>query len=122
MSHILEHLHSPEGVLQRLRGVLESKSVIVVALPNVVWWQQRIHFLLGRWRYKASGILDRTHFRFFDLRSSRELLEQAGYEIIRVRYDGAYVITGQLRRLLDPFATLMNNLLCKLAPGLFASH
>lgn len=120
LSHILEHLYSPEDLLERLKRVLEPESVVVVALPNVVWWKQRLEFLFGRWRYQDWGILDRTHFRFFDQRSSKELLEQAGYEILRATPDGLIPFIGPLRRRFPSLVSKLDHLLCILAPGLFA--
>ncbi|MGO9336605.1 MAG: class I SAM-dependent methyltransferase [Terracidiphilus sp.] len=120
LSHILEHLYSPEKFLERLKCVLSPQSVIVVALPNVVWWRQRVQFLIGRWRYQDWGILDRTHFRFFDLHSSEELLRQAGYEIIETKRDGTLPYTNPVRKLIGPLAGAIDRFVCRLAPGLFA--
>jgi 2-polyprenyl-3-methyl-5-hydroxy-6-metoxy-1,4-benzoquinol methylase len=120
MSHILEHLYDPVDLLERLKRVLRPESVIVVALPNVVWWKQRLQFLIGRWRYQDWGMLDRTHFRFFDLQSSEELLRNAGYEILTVRRDGPFPFIGPIRKLLGPFATGLDRFICRFLPGLFA--
>lgn len=120
LSHVLEHLYSPEQLLQRLKRVLAPNSVVVVALPNVVWWRQRVQFLIGRWRYQDWGILDRTHFRFFDMRSSEELLTEAGYKILKKRWDGPLPLTQPLRKLLGPVASRMDRIMCRLFPGLFA--
>jgi len=120
LSHVLEHLHSPEQLLERLKCVLGPQSVVVVALPNVLCWRQRLEFLLGRWRYKDWGILDRTHLRFFDLHSSEELLELSGYEILKKKYDGPFPLSRLFRRFLGPLASKLDSLLCKLAPGLFS--
>jgi SAM-dependent methyltransferase len=120
LSHILKHLYSPEELLERLKCVLGPESVIVVALPNVVWWKQRLEFLIGKWRYQDWGILDRTHFRFFDMHSSEELLEQAGYEILRRRRDGRFQFIKPIRKLIGPFAKRIDRFVSWLAPGLFA--
>lgn len=121
LSHILEHLYSPGEALEQLKCVLEKNSVIVVALPNVVWWKQRLEFLLGRWRYQDWGILDRTHFRFFDMKSSEELLDRAGFQILRRRPDGPCpLLRGPVRRLAGPLAERIDRFFSRLAPGLFA--
>jgi SAM-dependent methyltransferase len=120
LSHILEHLYSPSDLLARLKCVLGPGSVIVVALPNVLWWRQRIEFLRGRWRYQDWGILDRTHFRFFDLQSSQELLEQAGFEIILAKREGPFPLIRPIRRVASPIAKMIDRFACKVAPGLFA--
>lgn len=121
MSHVLEHLYAPEDLLERIKPILKPDSTIVVALPNVVWWKQRAEFLAGRWRYRDFGILDRTHFRFFDLHSSRELLEQAGYQILSSRADGPFpLLRPWARSLLGRASDRVDQLFCKLSPGLFA--
>lgn len=122
LSHILEHLYSPEDSLERLKSALAPQSVIVVALPNVVWWKQRLEFLFGRWRYRDWGILDRTHFRFFDRKSSRELLEGAGYEILKTKCDGLFPLIGPIRKLYPSLVGPIDSLICKLSPGLFANQ
>jgi SAM-dependent methyltransferase len=120
LSHILEHLHSPEQTLERIKCVLGPESVVVVALPNVVWWKQRLEFLLGRWRYQDWGILDRTHFRFFDHKSSLELLERTGYDILKSEFDGPFPFLRPLRKLSTSLAKQFDRFACRLAPGLFA--
>jgi SAM-dependent methyltransferase len=120
LSHILEHLYSPDQLLERLKCVLSPESMVVVALPNVVWWKQRLEFLFGRWRYRDWGILDRTHFRFFDMQSSRNLLEQAGYEVLREQPDGPCPFLRPVRKLNGRLAQKIDKFVCNLAPGLFA--
>jgi SAM-dependent methyltransferase len=120
LSHILEHLYSPEDLLERLKCALEPEAVVVVALPNVVWWKQRLEFLFGRWRYRDWGILDRTHFRFFDRRSARELLEKAGYEILTAKCDGPFPFLGPIRKLNNSWVKKIDDFACGLAPGLFS--
>ncbi len=122
LSHILEHLYSPGTVLERLKCVLGPESVIIVSLPNVVWWQQRLQFLVGRWRYQSWGILDRTHFRFFDRESSEQLLEESGYEILKRRFDGRSPFIKPVRRWIGPWADKIDRLTSESAPGLFAAQ
>jgi len=121
LSHILEHLYFPDRCLESLKCVLHKESVVVLALPNVVWWKQRLQFLVGKWRYQDSGILDRTHFRFFDVHSSKQLLEEAGYEILRVRRDGPFpLLRRPVRKMIGPLGERIDVFMSKLAPGLFA--
>jgi SAM-dependent methyltransferase len=119
-SHVLEHLYAPDDVLDRIRPILDPGSVIVVALPNVLWWKQRLQFLLGRWRYQDWGTLDRTHFRFFDLPSATALLDNAGYEILRRDLNGPFPGTYRMRKHLGRAGEALNRLACRVAPGLFA--
>jgi SAM-dependent methyltransferase len=120
LSHILEHLYSPSTVLNRLKSVLEPDAVLIVALPNVVWWKQRLQFVLGRWRYQNSGILDRTHFRFFDRTSSEQLLLEAGYTILERGFDGPFPLIKPIRGALGSWADKVDRFTSRLAPSLLA--
>jgi len=122
MSHILEHLYRPDEFLVRVKDILQPGGVIVVALPNVVVWYQRLEFILGRWQYRDWGTLDRTHFRFFDLYSSVELLRDAGYEILTRRYDGTFPLIKPIRPLIGSLAQRIDGFTSKLVPGLFAKQ
>jgi hypothetical protein len=75
---------------------------------------------LGRWRYQDWGILDRTHFRFFDLHSSAELLRESGYEIIKRRFDGSFPLIRLVRPLIGQLERRINRFTSELLPGLFA--
>lgn len=85
-SHVVEHLPDPWVLINEARRVLNPEGRLFVALPNVVFWKQRLAFLAGRFRYTDTGLLDRTHLRFFDLYSAERLIEQGGFGIVRRRH------------------------------------
>lgn len=95
-SHVLEHLLAPEQALARLRPCLWGGGTLVVALPNVLFWKQRLQFLRGRFRYEAGGLMDRTHYRFFDWQSAAEMIEGAGFAIVERFADGAFPLSARL--------------------------
>jgi SAM-dependent methyltransferase len=88
LSHILEHLREPAPLLADARRLLAPDGVLAVALPNVLYWRQRLDFLTGRFDYAQIGILDRTHLRFYTYRSGRSVLVDNGYEIVRQCVEG----------------------------------
>jgi len=84
---VLEHLRDPLHVLREARGLLEPDGCVVLSVPNVAHADVRIALLAGDFPYGASGLLDRTHLRFFTLDSLTTLLNEAGFlpvDIIRV--------------------------------------
>lgn len=117
-SHILEHLYSPAELLTRLRNSLTTDGVLIVALPNALFWKQRLQFLRGRFRYTEGGIMDHTHYRFFDYSTSLELVRDAEFEII-ARDVEAYFPLPFLRSRLKSLARRLDRLASKLIPGLF---
>jgi 2-polyprenyl-3-methyl-5-hydroxy-6-metoxy-1,4-benzoquinol methylase len=82
---VLEHLRQPELLLQQCRSVLRDNGRLIVSLPNVANITVRLALLTGRFSYTERGILDRTHLRFFTLRTARQLLEQNDWEIVERR-------------------------------------
>lgn len=78
---ILEHLARPETVFRHFTGLLRPGGLVVISVPNVAHWYMRLSLLCGRFDYRESGILDRTHLRFFTLRTVRRFLEEAGFHI-----------------------------------------
>lgn len=114
-SHVLEHLYRPDLLLTALRPVLAPGAAVVVALPNLLYWRQRARLLAGRFRYTDGGIMDRTHYRFFDWHTARELLTGAGYAVEVATADGGW----PLSRLLPAGRRAADRLALRAAPGLF---
>lgn len=83
-SDSLEHTRDPEGVLLMARRSLAPGGVVVIGTPNVAFWRIRTALLRGRWVYESEGICDRTHLRFFTMRSVRELVEASGFTVDRL--------------------------------------
>ncbi|HXJ36085.1 MAG TPA: class I SAM-dependent methyltransferase [Candidatus Eisenbacteria bacterium] len=80
--HVLEHLVDPWTTLGAMREMLAPGGLAIVLLPNVACWQVRkTLFFRGTFEYEETGILDRTHLRFFTLGSGRGLLEASGYVV-----------------------------------------
>ena len=82
LADVLEHLREPERLLLRLKPRLTENGFLLVSIPNVANWKVRLQLVRGRWRYTDTGILDRTHLRFYTHRTARALLETAGYRIV----------------------------------------
>jgi len=78
---ILEHLADPAAVFARFTALLAPGGLVVFSVPNVAHWYVRLSLLRGRFDYGQRGILDRTHLRFFTLRTARRFLEEAGLRI-----------------------------------------
>ena len=116
LSHILEHIRSPEVILPRVLESAAPGATVIVALPNVLWWRQRLEFMLGRFRYADAGIMDRTHVHFFDRGEAFRLLQDAGLALLREEMVGE--CPGS--RFLGPIRPAVDRLAVKAAPGLFS--
>jgi SAM-dependent methyltransferase len=79
---VLEHLVDPLRILKEITERMDYSGTVIVSLPNVAHASVSLPLLLrGRFEYQDSGILDRTHLRFFDRRSAIALLNQAGLTV-----------------------------------------
>lgn len=114
-SHVLEHLTRPEDLLRRLRGSLSADGVLVVALPNALYWRQRFEFLRGRFEYTDGGLMDRTHYRFYDWRTARALLTECGYAETASEADGGF----PLSRFVPLLGRALDRAALRLGPGVF---
>ena len=81
---VIEHLKDPDAVLRQLHGALSVGGVLLWSVPNVRHYTIIAGLLLGEWEYQDSGILDRTHLRFFTLKSARALLARTGFAIVTI--------------------------------------
>jgi 2-polyprenyl-3-methyl-5-hydroxy-6-metoxy-1,4-benzoquinol methylase len=79
---ILEHLPNPEDALRRSLRLLIPGGLALFSIPNIAHWTIRRNLLLGRWNYTETGILDRTHLRFYTRKTARRLIEDAGLKIV----------------------------------------
>lgn len=88
---VLEHLAWPLGLLKRYVPHLKPGGSVIVSLPNVGLWSVRLSMLFGRFHYAESGVLDRTHLRFFTRSSAVRMLRDAGLEPFRRTYNPGLV-------------------------------
>ena len=79
---VLEHLIDPWRLLREHNLLLGPGGAIICSIPNVRHYKNIKKLLIrGEWEYRDRGILDRTHLRFFTIKSIRAMVEDAGFEI-----------------------------------------
>jgi 2-polyprenyl-3-methyl-5-hydroxy-6-metoxy-1,4-benzoquinol methylase len=78
---VLEHLADPDAVLRAALEWLAPGGVVLCSIPNVAHWRVRLALLRGRFDYEDSGLLDRTHLRWYTRKTARDLVREAGYEL-----------------------------------------
>lgn len=79
---VIEHVADPESFLASLKSKLTADGTLIGSIPNVRFWGNLINLLIRHdWKYEDSGILDKTHLRFFTCKSFRRLLGTCGYRL-----------------------------------------
>jgi len=81
---VLEHMVDPYSVLKEAKRILKKDGVVVSSIPNMRNFHVIYHLVRhGQWEYVESGILDRTHLRFFTKKSIDQMYERLGYEVVQ---------------------------------------
>ncbi|OIQ93370.1 ubiquinone biosynthesis O-methyltransferase [mine drainage metagenome] len=75
---VLEHLTDADHLLRSATTLLAPGGSVVISVPNVTHGSLRLALLQGRWDYRDSGLLDRTHVRFFTRDSVLAMVRDAG--------------------------------------------
>ena len=82
LSHVIEHLHAPAGVLQRVRDLLAPSGVVWIATPNVRGWGRRMY---GEcWQALEAP----RHLAIPSAEGLRQMLQTTGFRSIRFRRRG----------------------------------
>jgi hypothetical protein len=80
-SDVLEHLYNPWHTLKFLRSEISNECAIYASIPNIQHWSIIFGLISGNFDYADSGLLDRTHIRFFTKKTIISLFTDCGYEI-----------------------------------------
>jgi len=78
---VLEHLQNPTTILKECHNILNPEGEIVISIPNVAHFSNRLGLLFGMWNYGERGILDKTHLRFYTKSSFQKEIQDCGFLI-----------------------------------------
>lgn len=76
---VLEHLIRPDEVLRRIKPKMSSSCKLLVSIPNIAHYSVLRCLLKDQFEYVDSGILEKTHLRFFTLDSFKNLLDHVDF-------------------------------------------
>lgn len=80
-SDVLEHMHDPWKTIHLLSKRINSNCRVLASIPNIQHWSIQFRLLNGDFSYSDTGLLDRTHLRFFTRKTMIELFENNGFAI-----------------------------------------
>jgi len=79
---VLEHLVDPAGALAIAKGHLKETGCIVSSIPNILHFETLYKIVKSRdWKYEESGVMDKTHLRFFTKKSIVRMFEESGFRV-----------------------------------------
>ena len=82
---VLEHLADPWSALAKLKRVLRDDGCLIASIPNIAYAPVLLKILFNRFEYADSGVLDKTHLRFFTLHTMKNLFADCGFVIEEVQ-------------------------------------
>lgn len=84
LGDILEHLQDPWKLLKKLKPCLKSDGYILAGIPNIMHISIIREIINGSFSYQESGILDKTHLRFFTLNEIAKMFSISNLQIEEV--------------------------------------
>lgn len=86
LADVLEHLVEPGRLLDTIRehSLLADGGYLVVSIPNVAHEAVLACLAANDFPYQPTGLLDRTHLRFFTRTSFTALAEEHGFTVSRI--------------------------------------
>lgn len=79
---VLEHLVDPYTVLEKIKTLLKPDGVVISSIPNIRYHNAIIKLLFSKdWEYEGSGVMDKTHLRFFTSKSILKMYDRLGYKV-----------------------------------------
>lgn len=86
LADVLEHLSDPLKTLKTAAKLLTENSRMVISLPHAHHMTITGTYYTHDFSYQDSGLLDRTHIRFFGLKNMDALFEEAGLVAETVKF------------------------------------
>lgn len=77
----LEHLYDPWAMLKRIRRAAKGSLEVIACIPNAQHWGLQSAMNGGKFFYQDSGLLDRTHIRWFTRLTIFDLFQSSGFQI-----------------------------------------
>jgi len=81
-SEVIEHLIDPAAVLAKLIPCLRPGALVLASSPNVSHWRVIAALMCGRFEYADTGVMDRSHLRWFTPKSYAALFSDTGLHIV----------------------------------------
>lgn len=86
LADVIEHMNDPQDFLTELCSGLSEKTKTILSIPNVAFGAVRLALLNGEFNYVDSGILEKTHVRFFTQKTIETLISKINMNIEKIYF------------------------------------
>jgi SAM-dependent methyltransferase len=118
---VLEHLRDPWRMMREHAALLSPRGIMLICVPNAAHWSVILKLVSGTFDYQDSGVLDRTHLRWFTLATMEKALIDTGLQLCDVSpriFDkpGAEALAEALKDGLSALGVSRESFLARSAP------
>jgi len=96
LADVIEHMVDPLTFLRDLSSWISNRTRIVLSVPNVAFGAVRLALLGGRFDYVDSGLLERTHLRFFTLATLESIIRNIGMNTEKIYFLRQNIFTTEI--------------------------
>ena len=83
---VIEHIDNPIDVFKDFFKKLDMTTKIIISVPNIAFGAVRLSLMQGSFHYVDSGILEKTHLRFYTLNTLNKLISNLNLNIDELYY------------------------------------
>lgn len=83
---VIEHLVNPTKALAKIKKLLKPQGKIVFSIPNMAHATVRLQLLKGEFEYTETGLIDKTHLHFYNLKEVQNVFKEAGFKIRKLDF------------------------------------
>lgn len=84
-SEVLEHLVDPWDAVAKLAACLKCGGLFLASSPNLAHWRVIARLIDGQFNHQETGVMDRSHLRWFTPHSYASLIQSAGLIVDQLR-------------------------------------
>lgn len=104
---VIEHMPDHDWFFDSIRKKMREDGRLVGSIPNVLYVRNLFNLLVRKdWRYEDSGILDRTHLRFFTRKSLLRTFQRWGF--IVEKFEGINSPISRFKRFFVVFLSALS--------------
>jgi SAM-dependent methyltransferase len=120
MSHICEHLVSPQNVIDKIIDNLSAKGILIIAVPNMAYYKLRMRLLKGNWTLEDSGPFDKTHLHFYSFSTANNIYTGQRLKLLKKIPGQPSIPLWPIRKLMPKICNKFDEKIGNRIPNLFA--
>jgi len=97
LADVIEHIADPYEFLKKLVSFISFKTKIIISIPNISFGAVRLAILNGNFDYSDSGLIEKTHLRFFTLKTILTLLSKCKINIEKIIYLQRSIFNSEIK-------------------------